>query len=247
MKIISSIILLTLFNYTSVPKSPKSIFNECPVLTVACPDVIDELKVPATFSAIISGNEPKTNYIYHWTISAGTIITGQNTSKIAVNRLGLEGRAITATVEVGGLPQGCLSKASCTTTLAIVDYYRLFDMYGDMSWAKERARLNNYAIQLKNEPMAVAHIIVYAGKRAYIGEAKMRAERIRNYLTRKQGIKPERAKITDGGYREDATVELWLAPVGIEGPTASPTVDADQVQIIPNNGKTRKRKMRGNL
>jgi hypothetical protein len=246
-KFISFIILTALFIYPSVVKSPKSTFNECPIITVECPDYVGETQSPAIFSAAISDNGSKAVYTYRWTISAGTIIEGQDTPKITVNGSGLGGQSITATIEVSGLPEGCPSRASCTMAVAFVDCCRLFDVYHNISFDKEKSRLNNFAIQLNNEQGAVGHIIVYAGRRTYVGEAKTKAEGIRDYLTKELKVGREKVKIMDGGYHEELTVELWIVSAGADAPTPYPTVEPSQVQIIRNNEKARKRKGRGKL
>src|SRR5688572_16571330 len=57
-----------------------------------------------------------------------------------------------------------------------------FREYGDISRRDENAVLDNFAIQLLNEPDARGHIIVYAGQKATVGEALLRAQRIKDYL-----------------------------------------------------------------
>src|ERR1043165_3773873 len=52
-----------------------------------------------------------------------------------------------------------------------------FDSYGDLSWEDEKAHLDNFAIALQNDPGATGYIIVYAGRRSCVGEAKDRALR----------------------------------------------------------------------
>ena len=47
------------------------------------------------------------------------------------------------------------------------------DDYGDIRWSDEKARLDNFGIQLSNEKDSVGYIIVYAGQKATIGEARL--------------------------------------------------------------------------
>ena len=107
-----------------------------------------------------------------------------------------------------------------------------FDKYSDIPFSDEKARLDNFAASLHNELNFKGYIIAYAGQRARAGEAKARADRAKNYLVNERGIESERVVSIDGGYREKPMVELYFLPRGISAPTATPTVDPSEVQII---------------
>ena len=107
----------------------------------------------------------------------------------------------------------------------------VFDEYGDLRLADEKARLDNFAIQLANDENAVGHIIVYAGRKATAAEAQVRANRARDYLISVRKVAPERLKAVDGGYREDLTVQLYILPPDAESPLM-PTLEPSQVEII---------------
>ncbi|MDQ1524199.1 MAG: hypothetical protein QOG00_971 [Pyrinomonadaceae bacterium] len=105
-----------------------------------------------------------------------------------------------------------------------------FDTYGRIARNDEKARLDNFAIQLQNDPGAQGYIIAYGGRRGAAGEAQTRADFAKNYLVNSRGIDAGRLVTVDGGFREEATTELWLVPSGATPPTASPNVDASEVQ-----------------
>ena len=109
---------------------------------------------------------------------------------------------------------------------------RKFDEYGDISLSDEKARLDNFAIQLMNEETAQGYIIVYAGRKATAAEAQTRADRARNYVISVREINPERVKAIDGGFNEELTVTLYIVPAGAGPPTLAPTVDPKDVEII---------------
>ena len=75
---------------------------------------------------------------------------------------GLGGQTVTATVELGGLDRFLLENG-------IVQHFVIpqepipvkFDDYGDIRFNDEKARLDNYAIQLQNQPGAQGYIIGY--------------------------------------------------------------------------------------
>jgi len=116
-----------------------------------------------------------------------------------------------------------------------------FDVYGNLLFSDEKARLDNFAIQLLNEERAVGYIIAYAGRKAVVAEAQLRANRARDYLISVREINPERVKAIDGGHREELTVELHVRPPGAPPPTAEPTVDPKEVEIIYEKKRSRKK------
>ena len=218
--------------------------DECPRVTVECPGGIVSIGVPLTFTATISGGDPAVTYTYRWTVSAGAITSGQNTSSITVDTSGLGGQPVEATVEAGGFPGPCDKKASCSSQLAYICILpRKIDEYGDLSPGDEKARLDNFAAELKNDPDTTGYIISYAGRRARVNEAQSRATRAKNYLVSGHGIVAGRVVIIDGGYREDRTVELFVIPRDATAPAASPTVDPSEVITI-KSGKPNSRPKR---
>lgn len=117
-----------------------------------------------------------------------------------------------------------------------------FDEYGDIRFAEEKARLDNFAIQLLNDENAIGHIIVYAGRKATAAEAQVRANRARDYLISVRKVTPERLKAVDGGYREDLTIQLYITPPDAEPPPLMPTLDPSHVEIIYEKKRQPRRK-----
>ncbi|HEU4833761.1 MAG TPA: Ig-like domain-containing protein, partial [Pyrinomonadaceae bacterium] len=134
----------------------------CPVVSVSCPSDV-EPNAPITFTASISSGAPGATYTYNWSVSAGTISSGQGTSTITVDTNGLGGQSVTATVNIGGADPSCTGTSqSCTTSVKVAPPpARKFDEYGNIRFNDEKARLDNYAIQLQNEPGSQGTIIVY--------------------------------------------------------------------------------------
>lgn len=121
-----------------------------------------------------------------------------------------------------------------------------FDSYGNISWQDEKAHLDNFAIALQQDQNLIGYIIVYAGRRACVGEAKDRARRAEKYLVEIRGVQENRIKWIDGGFREEVTVILQPVPSGAPGLMASPTLKPTDVRIIKNcKPKTSKRKRSG--
>jgi len=95
-----------------------------------------------------------------------------------------------------------------------------FDEYGNIRFNDEKARLDNYAIQLQNQPGSTATIIAYGSCE---GEAQTRADRAKDYLVNTRGIEAGRITTVDGGCRSDLTVQLWIVPSGADAPVPETT------------------------
>ena len=112
-----------------------------------------------------------------------------------------------------------------------------FDSFGDTCCNDEKARLDNFALTLQQQPEAIGYIIFYGGKTQNFpscqsahprlprhGDAQARAARLKPYLVNTRSIDASRVVVIDGGYRESWTAELWIVPKGTPPPTPSPTV-----------------------
>jgi hypothetical protein len=188
----------------------------CPTISVSCTDTVDQGQ-PITFTASVVGGAGTPTY--NWSVSAGQISSGQGTSSITVDTAGLGGQTVTATVEVGGIDPACARTASCTTSVRQPKPVAVkFDEYGNIRFNDEKARLDNFAIQLQNQPTAQGYYIVYGSCE---GEGAARAQRAKDYLVNNRGIDASRIVVVDGGCRADLGVELWIVPAGADAPAAS--------------------------
>ncbi len=212
----------------AIPEPPP-----CPTVTVSCPDTV-EVGSPATFTANVNGGDTNVTPTYNWTVTIGTITSGQGTPNITVDTTGFAGQAITATVTVGGFDPSCQNTASCTTSATGPTEVpnRKFSEYGDILDDEAKAQLDLYAVELQNDPGATATIITYANRNGTDRRrrnAQRRADFARDYLVNNRGIDAGRIQTIDGGFREEAATELYIVPTGATQPTASPTVDASEV------------------
>jgi hypothetical protein len=96
---------------------------------------------------------------------------------------------------------------------------RLMDKFGPIKSNDEKARLDNYAIELNNDPTSMGYVIVY-GRTSRPGEAKKRADRIKQYLAYYRGIDMRRLVSLDHCYRTRLEVELWIVPRGAAPPAS---------------------------
>jgi len=100
---------------------------------------------------------------------------------------------------------------------------RPFDEFGDIKCEDEMARLDNFAIQLQNDPSTKGLIVFYGGRRfrgqlPKQGEAAARAARLKPYLVERRGIPTDQVMIVGWGYTEEWHVQLWIIPRGASIP-----------------------------
>jgi hypothetical protein len=211
----------------------------CPTVSVSCPSDVQPGS-PITFTSSVSSDQTVT---YNWSVSAGTISSGQGTSSITVDTTGLGGQTVTATLELGGLDPACSRTASCSTAVTAPPAPPTkFDEYGNITFNDEKARLDNYAIQLQNQPGSQGYIIAYGSCE---GEAQARADRAKDYLVNTRGIDAGRLVTIDGGCRSALTVELWIVPQGTTAPAASATDTISPCPACRTAPRRRARRGRG--
>ena len=88
------------------------------------------------------------------------------------------------------------------------------DRDGYISWEDEKARLDNFTIQLMNEPNQIGYIYAQAGSVSCKGEAQARAVRAKKYMTEIRDVPWDRIIWRDIGYADLFEVSLWMAPRG---------------------------------
>lgn len=187
----------------------------CPTISVSCPDAPAENQ-PVTFTATIGGGPDNVAPSYNWTVSAGRIISGQGTPSITVDINGLAGQTIRANLDVGGYNIPC--PASCATSVPIPNKPRKFDVYPDIAFNDEKARLDNFAIQLQGEPGARGYLIIHPSRNARPGVAQRRAERAADYLVNSRGLDASRIVTRVEAAADEWIFELWIVPEGAQLP-----------------------------
>lgn len=189
----------------------------CPSIVISCPDTV-RVGESITFRANVTNLATGITPTYQWTVTAGTITSGQGTPTITVDTSGLAGQPVNARLAVMGFSTDC--SAQCTTQIPYNPEPRKFDEFGDIARDDEKARLDNFAIQLQQEPEAQGYIFVYSGtgRRVRADYAQKRTARIRDYLINTRGVDSRRVVILEGPPRAEPTVELWLVPPGATPP-----------------------------
>ncbi|MFN2533433.1 MAG: hypothetical protein ABR555_19280 [Pyrinomonadaceae bacterium] len=205
-----------LVNRCPPPPPPQPV---CPNVGIICPERV-EPNAPVTFTSTLTGGSGNIAPSYNWTVSAGRIIEGQGTPSIRVDTNGLAGQTLTAAVSVGGYTLDCT--ATCSVQFPVPVQCRKFDEFPAIAYNDEKARLDNYAIELQNDPSSTAYVIVYPGPRGRPGEVQKQTTRIVDYMVNSRGINAQRIVTLVGPSRDELMVELWLCPQGAKPPSLAP-------------------------
>jgi hypothetical protein len=189
----------------------------CPAIEISCPTNV-AIDQPLTFTSRYSGGIPaNVAPVYNWTVSAGTIISGQGTDTITVDTAGLAGQTVRASLSMGGYNLEC--SAECAVSIPLPKpYSKKFDEFPDISRNDEKARLDNFGIELQNDPTATAYVIVYPGRSSKRGEVQHHSSRIVDYLVNSRGLDQRRIVTLVGPARDELFVELWITPQGATPP-----------------------------
>jgi hypothetical protein len=189
----------------------------CPAIEISCPTNagIDQ---PLTFTSRYSGGVPANiTPVYNWTVSAGTIIEGQGTDTIKVDTRGLAGQTVHASLSMGGYTLECA--ADCAVSIPLPrPVGRKFDEFPDISRNDEKARLDNFGIELQNDPTSTGYVIVYPGRSSKRAEVQDHFGRVIDYLVHSRQIDQSRIKTIEGPKRDQLHVELWVTPQGATPP-----------------------------
>jgi hypothetical protein len=194
----------------------------------------------------ITGPIHTTRPEFKWTVSVGTITSGQGATEITVDTVGLGGQELTATAELSGAPPGCKGSASRTTQVKPqpITCGRPFDEYGDISFEDEKARLDNFAIQISNELLSSGYILMSAGRETFENETAERLARAKSYIIDVREIDPNRIVTLDCGFTPELRILLSIVPVGAEPPTCDTynTIPFSEVKFTKQRPKASKKR-----
>jgi len=236
-------------NYRQPPPPPKS---PCPYpVNISAPTQVTEGEI-ITYTADVaySGSAPLN---YTWTVNPGNakLLSGAGTPTITVDSTGLAGQRITATLVVddGSGDAMCRQSSQASTFVPPTPPReipsRQFDVCCSCSFDDQKARLDNLAVDLQNDPSTTTYVIAYGGRTSRIGQADLLGSRARDYLVGQRGIDQARIVVLNGGFREEDCVELWIVPSGATPPQATPTVQPGDVRPANTAPKRRGSRRRG--
>jgi len=234
-------------NYRPSPPPAKS---PCPYpVNVSAPTSVTEGEI-ITYTADVAYSGAA-GLSYNWTVSPSSahIQSGQGTPTITVDSTGLAGQRVTATLAVddGSGDAMCRQTAQASTNIPPAQKRilvgREFDTCCSCSYDDQKARLDNLAVELQNDPTTTTYLFAYGGRTSPIGQADRLLARARDYLVSQRGIDASRIILMNGGFREEDCVEVWVVPQGATAPTASPTLQPGDVR--PATAPRTRRRGRG--
>ncbi len=95
------------------------------------------------------------------------------------------------------------------------------DEFGGIAYSDMLARIDNFAIELQNNPAATGVIAVYPQMSDKIPSWFIRrAYWMKGYLTKARGLGDGRVRVVNTGFRDEVKYELWLVPPGADSPVA---------------------------
>lgn len=168
-----------------------------------------------TFTANVSGGPAVT---YNWTVSAGTIESGQGTPSIVVRTSVADaGTNIRADVVISGLDPACNcpDRAGESAPVATILQAILIDEFGNLPADDIRGRLDNFFQELSNNPNNQGYIINY-GTPAQIAA---RERLITNHITMRGFDRGRITLVRGGDTGEGPKTKLYRIPPGAANPT----------------------------
>ena len=219
--------------YRPLPALPKS---PCPFpVDISAPQQVTEGEI-ITYSADVNyTGDAALRYKWLVTPSSARIISGLGTPTLNVDSTGLGGKQITVTLTAddGSSDPTCAQSAQAVSVVAAIEkkviIAREFDECNGCTVDDQKARLDNLAVELQNDPSSSAYIIAYGGRSGPISQVERLIARTKDYLITQRGIDESRLVTVNGGFRETDSVELWIVPSGAKPPQPTPTVQVGDV------------------
>ncbi|CAN5220476.1 hypothetical protein BH20ACI1_BH20ACI1_15350 [soil metagenome] len=188
----------------------------CPTISISGPSSVTRAGDTMTFTANVSGgSQDDSDVTYTWSVSQGEIISGQGTPVITVQTDGsMAGENVTATVEIGGLCDCTDNRRSEVAGIAGPQEAPEIDRFGPLVNDDVKARVDNFYIQLANDPSAQGYIINYGTARQIAAREKQIRDAIR-FLRRD----PSRVTFVRGGDRGNGIETVfYVVPSGVQPP-----------------------------
>jgi|GEM_PF-3030825 len=100
------------------------------------------------------------------------------------------------------------------------------------------ARIDGYLIALQNYPSATGNIIVYGAIDGKLGEVEAHINQLPHYIENFRRFNKGRIAYVNGGFRDKATVVLWIVPPGADLPRPTPYHTSKDVKLKGNLRKS---------
>jgi hypothetical protein len=221
-------------NYRPLPPLAKS---PCPFpVSISAPAQVNDGEIITYTADVAYSGSASLKYNWKVTPSSARVISGLGSPTLTVDSTGLGGQRIVArlTADDGSSDPTCAQSAQAVSIVASLEKRVIvaneFDECNNCTFDDQKARLDNLAVELQNDPTTRAYIIAYGGRTSPLGQVEVLMTRAREYLTSQRGIDGSRFTVVNGGFREEDSVELWIVPSGATPPQATPTVQAGDLK-----------------
>jgi hypothetical protein len=192
------------------------IICSCPSLSVTGPAGITQPGGTMTFTANVSGGTQE-NLTYNWTVTGADVASGQGTPSITVTApTDQTGGNVTATVNLGGTNPdcNCPTSASETAPYAPQPTATQVDQFGKASNDEVKARVDNFYIQLNNNPNSQGYVIV-SGTPAQIRARRRQIEQAIAF----RKYDPSRITFVEVPSAGPVDTKFYLVPPGATPPS----------------------------
>jgi hypothetical protein len=195
--------------------------------SLGCPDGVVSAGETISLKAEFEGGQTGDRYspTYNWSVTSGRIMSGQGTPAISLEIPREEASTLVVTLNRTFLEAhfpGVQREANCAIPIAPLPSARMTDEFRTRGGNCEEgfARLDNFLVELNNNPNDRAIIVLYGDAK----DAKAAARReiqLRNHL-RFRRFDPDRITFVRGASKTDGTTQFWLIPPGAEDPVIEP-------------------------
>ena len=214
------ILLLLSFLFAAITVTAQ-VNPQCPMISVNGPSGMPAPGQPLIFTVSVKPTESKLTY--KWTVSTGTIISGQGTETIRVKSNSSDAPIPTATVEVGGVPQECPNSA---TETAVIDPPPQAENLAQFTWPldeKSRSLLKTVAKAAVNDPYSQLYIFVPPNAEI----RRVVADEIFNAKSEGNVERDRMTFVETSG--KSSLIQIWLVPVGATPPKCKECAEVQKV------------------
>ncbi|MEP6673546.1 MAG: hypothetical protein ABJA78_00260 [Ferruginibacter sp.] len=194
----------------------------CPTISITVSNGSVKEGTALEFTASVKGDG---NFTYNWSVSSGTIESGQGTAFITVNTNGLANQSVTATIDLGGADRSCSTTKSYTASVSPNPKAKVLVIENFTNIKTLAEWINQTVINLNltgNDSYSgsKAFIYLYPGPNTKPAELNAKKEDIVKVFD-KNKVLSLMYKIVVAGKHKKAGFEIWELPAGADEPTAT--------------------------
>jgi hypothetical protein len=205
------LILVAVLTLTIIAAGQQGKADPCPTVSVDGPSGIVKPGEVGTYTARVDARGHNIAPLYKWTVSAGSIVSGQGTEVIEVRNP--TGWNTTVQVEIQGFPVGCPNLASETSSAGpdLPIPRKLTEITGPLA----RATFDSIIAAAKEEPDSQLFIFISGSTRNRLRSLSLKRSIIGAKLKRLN--EDRRVTIVESTKKDDVTT-IWLVPPGATPP-----------------------------